>query len=80
METAPQGVAGDATIPKAHEVFIEWPVAGKLHPREVLAAIPPRADDIPIYAAGTVAQLLDEGYRRAKKDFPVEGEKSYGRN
>jgi hypothetical protein len=48
METAPQGVAGDATVPKANEVFIERPVAGKPHTRKVLAAIQSHADDIPI--------------------------------
>ena len=61
-EAAPQGVAGDVTAPQANEVFIERPLAGKPHTGKVLAAIQPHADDIPIYAAGTVAKLLDEGY------------------
>jgi LmbE family N-acetylglucosaminyl deacetylase len=55
-------VAGDVTAPQANEVFIERPLAGKPHTGKVLAAIQPHADDIPIYAAGTVAKLLDEGY------------------
>jgi LmbE family N-acetylglucosaminyl deacetylase len=62
MEAAPQGVAGDVMAPQANEVFIERPLAGKPHTGKVLAAIQPHADDIPIYAAGTVAKLLDEGY------------------
>ena len=35
---------------------------GKPHTGKVLAAIQPHSDDIPIFAAGTVAKLLDEGY------------------
>lgn len=44
------------------EVFIERPVPGKPHAGKVLAAIQPHSDDIPIFAAGTVAKLLNEGY------------------
>ena len=43
-------------------VFLERNVPGKPHSGKVLAAIQPHADDIPIFAAGTVAKLLDEGY------------------
>ena len=35
---------------------------GKPHAGKVLAAIQPHADDIPLFAAGTVAKLIDEGY------------------
>jgi LmbE family N-acetylglucosaminyl deacetylase len=53
---------GGATDSKTDGVFIERSVAGKPHAGKVLAAIQPHADDIPIYAAGTVAKLLSEGY------------------
>jgi LmbE family N-acetylglucosaminyl deacetylase len=36
--------------------------AGKPHIGKVLAAIQPHADDIPLFAAGTVAKLVNEGY------------------
>jgi LmbE family N-acetylglucosaminyl deacetylase len=35
---------------------------GKPHQGKVLAAIQPHCDDIPIFAAGTVLKLIDEGY------------------
>lgn len=44
------------------EVFVERPVAGTPHSGKVLAAIQPHSDDIPIFAAGTVAKLVREGY------------------
>jgi LmbE family N-acetylglucosaminyl deacetylase len=44
------------------ELVIERPVSGKPHAGKILAAIQPHSDDIPIFAAGTVAKLLDEGY------------------
>ena len=44
------------------ELVIERPVPGKPHAGKVLAAIQPHADDIPLFAGGTVAKLLDEGY------------------
>ena len=59
---AAQGTSSDATGTRAEGVFIERPVAGKPHAGKVLAAIQPHADDLPIYAAGTVAKLLNEGY------------------
>ncbi len=45
-----------------HDVVIERAVPGRPHAGEVLAAIQPHADDIPIFASGTVAKLLKEGY------------------
>jgi len=54
----PQG-ARPATI---EEVFIERPASGKPHAGKVLAAIQPHTDDIPIFAGGTVAKLISEGY------------------
>jgi LmbE family N-acetylglucosaminyl deacetylase len=44
------------------EVEIERPQPGKPHAGKVLAAIQPHADDIPIFAAGLVLKLIDEGY------------------
>jgi LmbE family N-acetylglucosaminyl deacetylase len=43
-------------------VVIERPASGKPHAGKVLAAIQPHTDDIPIFAAGTVAKLVAEGY------------------
>jgi LmbE family N-acetylglucosaminyl deacetylase len=43
-------------------VVIERPWAGKPHTGKVLAAIQPHADDIPLFAGGTVAKLINEGY------------------
>lgn len=44
------------------EVTIERKAAGRPHQGKVLAAIQPHCDDIPIFAAGTVLKLVDEGY------------------
>lgn len=44
------------------DIIIERPVAGQPHTGKVLAAIQPHADDIPFFAAGTVAKLISEGY------------------
>ncbi len=45
-----------------NEVVIERPVDGKPNAGKVLAVIQPHNDDIPIFAGGTVAKLIDEGY------------------
>jgi LmbE family N-acetylglucosaminyl deacetylase len=44
------------------ETVIERAASGKPHAGKVLAAIQPHCDDIPLFAGGTVAKLLDEGY------------------
>jgi LmbE family N-acetylglucosaminyl deacetylase len=44
------------------EIVIERPFPGKPHKGKVLLAIQPHSDDITLYAAGTVAKLMDEGY------------------
>jgi len=44
------------------EVVIERDLPGKPHAGKVLAAIQPHADDLPIFAGGCVAKLLNEGY------------------
>ena len=43
-------------------VFMERPVTGTPHKGKVLAAIQAHSDDIPLFAAGTVAKLIQEGY------------------
>src|SRR5919206_1583961 len=43
-------------------VTVERKRSGKPHKGKVLAAIQPHCDDIPIFAAGTVLKLIDEGY------------------
>src|SRR5688572_30148559 len=43
-------------------VVLERKRAGKPHRGKMLAAIQPHCDDIPIFAAGTVLKLIDEGY------------------
>jgi LmbE family N-acetylglucosaminyl deacetylase len=43
-------------------LVIERSQPGKPHAGKVLAAIQPHSDDIPIFAAGTVLKLIDEGY------------------
>ena len=46
----------------AGEVVLERAAAGKPHAGKVLAAIQPHADDVPLFAGGTVAKLIEEGY------------------
>jgi LmbE family N-acetylglucosaminyl deacetylase len=43
-------------------IIIERPLQGKPHQGKVLAAIQPHCDDVPIFAGGTVAKLIQEGY------------------
>lgn len=63
----PSSLESSNTPPKAvasaqEEVYIERPQSGKPHQGKVLAAIQPHCDDIPIFAGGTVAKLIQEGY------------------
>jgi LmbE family N-acetylglucosaminyl deacetylase len=51
-----------APAEKVSDVVIERFSEGKPHKGKVLAVIQPHCDDIPIYAAGTVAKLIYEGY------------------
>ena len=48
------------------QVTIEGKRAGKPNKGKTLAAIQPHCDDIPIFAAGTVLKLIDEGYERMR--------------
>lgn len=44
------------------DLVVEKARTGKPHQGKVLAAIQPHSDDLPIFAAGTVFKLMDEGY------------------
>ncbi len=46
----------------ADDLVIERPQPGKPHKGKVLAAVQAHSDDIPLYAGGLVAKLVDEGY------------------
>jgi len=49
-------------INSAGAPVIERPLPGRPHAGKVLAAIQPHADDVPLFAGGTVAKLVSEGY------------------
>jgi LmbE family N-acetylglucosaminyl deacetylase len=49
-------------LTRREEVVIERAALGNPHAGKVLAVIQPHADDIPLFAAGTVAKLIAEGY------------------
>jgi LmbE family N-acetylglucosaminyl deacetylase len=44
------------------EVAVERSAAGTPHKGKVLLAVQAHSDDVPLYAAGTVAKLIQEGY------------------
>jgi len=46
----------------ANDLVIERNAPGKPHTGKVLAAIQAHVDDVPLFASGTVAKLIDEGY------------------
>ena len=50
------------TFVEDENLVIEKVQNGKPHAGKVLAAIQPHSDDIPIFASGTVAKLIAEGY------------------
>jgi LmbE family N-acetylglucosaminyl deacetylase len=49
-------------VKEENEIIIERPLKGKPYQGKVLAAIQAHADDIPLFAGGLVAKLMDEGY------------------
>ncbi len=63
------GLGGPASVEAAQsgsmiltkDLVVERDLPGQPHKGKVLAAIQPHADDIPIFAAGTVAKLIREG-------------------
>jgi LmbE family N-acetylglucosaminyl deacetylase len=62
-ETYVQAPAGQpAGMMREGELVIERSIAGKPHKGKVLAAIQPHSDDIPLFAGGAVAKLIQEGY------------------
>jgi LmbE family N-acetylglucosaminyl deacetylase len=48
--------------PPNSDVFLERPTPGQPHKGKVLLALQAHSDDIPLFAAGTVAKLIEEGY------------------
>ena len=59
---SPASASQSDTIFLAKNLVIERDRPGQPHKGKVLAAIQPHSDDIPIFAAGTVAKLIREGY------------------
>ena len=59
---APLSIGVTQTNNTPEEVVVEKAQAGLPHKGKVLAAIQPHCDDIPIFAGGTVAKLINEGY------------------
>lgn len=47
---------------KESEVYVERAREDRPHTGKVLVAIQPHSDDIPLFAGGTVAKLIKEGY------------------
>ncbi|HET7212971.1 MAG TPA: PIG-L family deacetylase [Terriglobia bacterium] len=56
------GAAKEYLSRSSGELVIEKAAPGKPYAGKVLAAIEPHVDDVPIFAGGTVAKLIDEGY------------------
>jgi LmbE family N-acetylglucosaminyl deacetylase len=54
--------AAEAKWTRKGEIVVEHAASGKPHAGKVLAAIQPHGDDIPLFAGGTVAKLIREGY------------------
>jgi LmbE family N-acetylglucosaminyl deacetylase len=52
----------EAHFTRLGEMVVERAYSGKPHTGKVLAAIQPHADDVPLFAGGTVAKLIQEGY------------------
>jgi LmbE family N-acetylglucosaminyl deacetylase len=59
-----QQVTGNvpAQMLREGQIVIERTMPGRPHQGKVLAAIQPHSDDIPLFAGGTVAKLVREGY------------------
>jgi len=52
----------DQSPQETEEITVERYQPGQPHQGKVLAAIQPHNDDVPIFAGGTVAKLIEEGY------------------
>src|ERR1035437_4521215 len=48
--------------PDNEDIIIERPLEGRPHEGKVLAVIQPHCDDIALFAGGTVAKLIQQGY------------------
>ena len=59
---APSSFQENYPVDSKKEIIVEKPKSGQPHKGKVLAAIQPHCDDIPIFAGGTVAKLIREGY------------------
>jgi LmbE family N-acetylglucosaminyl deacetylase len=61
------GAALEGRAPAAQQartdVTFERPTEGMPHKGKMLAAIQAHSDDVPLFAAGTVAKLINEGYK-----------------
>src|SRR5690348_3705399 len=70
------------TDKEKEEVVIERPAEGRPHAGKVLGIIQPHCDDIALFAAGTVAKLIHEGYTgyliRTSNDDATGVGNSYG--
>lgn len=53
---------GGRTFVDEETMVIEKSQKGRPHEGKVLAAIQPHSDDVPLFAGGTVAKLINEGY------------------
>ncbi|MFZ0590897.1 MAG: PIG-L family deacetylase [Bryobacteraceae bacterium] len=60
--SAPQGSSQTVAGGSPTDVVVERSATGKPHQSKVFALITPHLDDGPIFAGGTVAKLLREGY------------------
>jgi len=62
FDRTPNSHPAEDVTGSTEEVVVEKFQNGKPHAGKVLAAIQPHCDDIPIFAGGTVAKLIREGY------------------
>src|SRR4030095_10461056 len=56
------GLARSQSPQTSSEVVLERPTAATPHKGKVLLAVQAHADDVPLFASGTVAKLIQEGY------------------
>src|SRR6476469_6535091 len=62
LDLSNQKIESTSSIDTNDEVVIERLSEGRPHKGKMLAVIQPHCDDIPYFAAGTVAKLIYEGY------------------
>lgn len=74
--------SASSPVPEPGNIVVEKYAEGKPHAGKVLAAIQPHCDDIALFAGGTVAKLLAEGYTgymiRTSNDDATGAGKSVG--